>query len=136
MICLQNRTEQKSFDDIIRLDSKVQIERMQNDKVVRTMHGMAGYQPTIDGNDNERSLPGFLQDDPRNVIKNGTFKIVPLLTGVTRDETANAINIKSIEKTFASTSKFLDSVANVVQKSGMGINIGQKVGKLLPGVGE
>lgn len=64
------------------MDSKVQIERMQNDKVVRTMNGLVGYQPTIDGNDNERSLPGFLQDDPRNVIKNGTFKIVPLLTGI------------------------------------------------------
>lgn len=118
------------------MDSKVQIERMQNDKVVRTLNGMVGYQPTIDGNDNERSLPGFLQDDPRNVIKNGTFKRVPLLTGVTRDETANAINIKSIEKTFTSTTKFLDSVATIVQKSGMGIDIGQMVGKLLPGIGE
>lgn len=109
---------------------------MQSDKVVRTMNGMVGYQPTIDGNDNERSLSGFLQDDPRNVIKNGTFKIVPLLTGVTRDETANAINIKTIEKTFTTTTKFLDTVANSVRKSGMGIEIGQMVGKLLPGVGE
>lgn len=100
------------------------------------MHGMVGYQPTIDGSDNDRSLPGFLQDDPRDVIENGSFKIVPLLTGVTRDETANAINIKTIEKTFTSTTKFLDSVANVVQKSGMGIDVGQMVGKLLPGVGE
>lgn len=118
------------------MDSKVQIERVQNENVVRTLNGMVGYQPTIEGIDNNRSLPGFLQDDPRNVIKNGTFKIVPLLTGVTRDETANAINIKTIEKTFATTTKFLDSIANSVRKSGMGIEIGQTVGKLLPGVGE
>lgn len=61
--------------------------------------------------------------------------MVPLLTGVTRDETANAIDIKNIEKTFKTTTKFLDSVANSVRKSGMGIEIGQMVGKLLPGVG-
>lgn len=114
----------------------MQIERMQHDKLVRTMSGMVGYQPLIEGNDNGRSLPGFLQDDPRNVIKNGIFKMVPLLTGVTRDETANAIDVKSIEKTFGTSTKFLDSVANEVRKSGLGIEIGQTVGKLLPGVGE
>lgn len=58
------------------------------------------------------------------------------ILGVTRDETANAINIKTIEQTFTTTTKFLDSVANTVQKSGMGIDIRQMVGKLLPGVGE
>lgn len=109
---------------------------MQHDKVVRAMSGMVGYQPLINGDDNGRSLPGFLQDDPRDVIRNGTFKTVPLLTGVTRDETANAIDVKAIEKTFTTPTKFLDSIANSVRKSGMGIEIGQTVGKLLPGVGE
>lgn len=118
------------------MDSKVQIERMQNEKVVQTMSGMVVYQPIIDGEDDERSLPSFLQVDPRNVIKNGTFRPVPLLTGVTRDETANAIDVKMIEKTFNSSTHFLDSVANSVQNSGMGIKIGQTVGKLLPGVGK
>lgn len=78
---------------------------------------------------------GFLQSDPKDVIKNGTFKTVPLLTGVTRDETANAIDVKSIEKTFTTTSKFLESLANSVQKSGLPIDVGGMAGKL-PGVGK
>lgn len=127
---------QKSFEDIIRSDSKVQMERMQNDKMVHSMSGMVGYQPLIDGDYNGRSLPGFLHADPRNVIKNGTFRLVPLLTGVTRDETANAIDVKAIEKTFNTSTKFLDSIANSVRNSGMGIEIGKTVGKLLPGVGK
>lgn len=100
------------------------------------MNGNVGYHPSIEGKDNQRSLPGFLQEDPRYVVGNGTFKKVPLLTGVTRDETANAIDINNIEKIFSTSTKFLDSMANSLKKSGLGMNIGNVVGKLLPGVGK
>lgn len=61
------------------------------------MNGNVGYQLSVDGPDNQRSLPGLLDEDPRYVVGNGTFKKVPLLIGVTRDETSNAIDIKNIK---------------------------------------
>lgn len=97
------------------------------------MNGNVGYQPIVEGKENHRSLPGFLEENPRYVVGNGTFKKVPLLTGVTRDETANAISIKSIEKIFTTATKFLDSVANSLKKTGV---LGNIVSHLLPGVGK
>lgn len=122
----------KKADEIIRGDSKVQIERLKGEKVVRSMNGNIGYQPAIESLSNQRSLPGFLEQDPRDVLKNGTFKKVPLLIGVTRDETANAIDIKNIEKIFASATKFLESVASTLKKTGA---IGNVVNNILPGIG-
>lgn len=123
----------RKFEDIIKEDSKVQVERLQGENVVRSMNGNIGYQPSIEGKENHRSLPGFLEEDPRDVVGNGTFKKVPLLTGVTRDETANAIDIKNIEKIFSSTTKFLDSVANSLKTNKL---LGNVASTLLPGVGK
>lgn len=131
-----NRIKKKSFEEIVKKDSSIQVERLQGEKMIRTMNGNVGYQPLIEGADNQRSLPGFLPENPRYVIGNGTFKKVPLLTGVTRDETANAIDIKNIEKSFASATQFLDSVANSMKKSNWGTGIGNVVSKMLPGIGE
>lgn len=129
---IQFQTKRK-FEDIIKEDSKVQVERLQGEKVVRSMNGNIGYQPSIEGKENHRSLPGFLEEDPRDVVGNGTFKKVPLLTGVTRDETANAMDIKNIEKIFKSTTKFLESVANSLKANEL---LGKVSGTLLPGVGK
>lgn len=95
------------------------------------MNGNLGYEPSIEGKDDQRSLPRFLEEEPRYVVGNGTFKKVPLLTGVTRDETANSIDIKNIEKIFSTATKFLDSVANSLKKHGLG----NAVNTLLPGFG-
>lgn len=97
------------------------------------MNGNVGYQPIVEGQDDHRSLPGFLDDNPRYVVGNGTFKKVPLLTGVNRDETANAINLKHIEKIFTSTTKFLDSLSNSLKKNGI---LGNVMNTVLPGVGK
>lgn len=110
------------------------MERLHGDKIVKSMNGNVGYSPLIEQKDNQRSLPGFLQEDPRYVIGNGTFKKVPLLTGVTRDETANAINIQHVEKIFSTSTKFLESIANSVKKSGLGF--ANDIGKQLPGIGK
>lgn len=88
---------------------------------------------SVEGKHDHRSLPGFLEDEPRYVVGNGTFKKVPLLTGVTRDETANAIDVKHIEKIFSNATKFLNSISDSLIKNGL---IGSVVNKLLPGVGE
>lgn len=101
--------------------------------MIRSLNGNIGYQPAIEGKEDHRALPGFIEEDPRYVVGNGTFKKVPLLTGVTRDETANAINVKNIEKVFTSTTKFLDSIANSLKRNGM---LGNVVNTFLPGVGK
>lgn len=110
------------------------MERLHGDQIVKSMNGNVGYNPLIEQKDNQRSLPSFLQEDPRYVIGNGTFKKVPLLTGVTRDETANAIDIKNIEKIFSTPTKFLNSLTDSVKKNGL--SVGNVIGKLLPGVGK
>lgn len=123
----------RNFEDIIRADSKIQVERLQGQKVVRSMNGNVGYQPIVEGKENHRSLPGFIEENPRYVVGNGTFRKVPLLTGVNRDETANAINLKHIEKIFTSTTKFLDSVSNLLKRNGI---LGNVMNTILPGVGK
>lgn len=100
---------------------------------MRSMSGNVGYEPSIEMPSNQRSLPGFLEEHPRDVLRNGTFKKVPLLIGVTRDETANGIDVKTIEKVFATATKFLESVANSLKKAG---TIGNVVNKILPGLGK
>lgn len=109
----------------------MQIERLQGKQIVRSMTGSAGYGPAVESPAKERSLPGFIEEHPRDVFNNGTFKKVPLLTGVTRDETANGINVKEIEKIFTSATEFLGSVATSLKVDGL---IGNLADVLLPGL--
>lgn len=96
------------------------------------MTGSVGYGPVVETPASGRALPGFIEEHPRDVFNNGTFKKVPLLTGVTRDETANVLNLKDIEKVFTSPTEFLNSVATSLQIDGL---VGNLVDVLLPGLG-
>lgn len=109
----------------------MQIERLQGKQIVRSMTGSTGYGPVVESPAKERSLPSFIEEHPRDVFNNGTFKKVPLLTGVTRDETANGINVKEIEKIFTSATEFLGSVAMSLKVDGL---IGNLADVLLPGL--
>lgn len=97
------------------------------------MTGSVGYGPSVERPADGRSLPGFLEENPQEVMKNGTFKKVPLLTGVTKDETANGFLIKDIEKIFSSTTAFLNSLTSTLPLNGV---LGNLTGSLLPGVGK
>lgn len=92
-----------------------------------------GFQPSVDGPANQRSVPGMLENDPRTALKTGSFKKVPLLTGVTRDETANIINVNTIKTIFGSLNKFLENLTSVVKK---GLLVGDALNTILPGVGK
>lgn len=130
---MANRTpeKQKDFREIIKEDSKIQIERLHGEKMIRAMSGGVGYAPVVESPSKQRALPGFIEDNPKEVIDNGTFKKVPLLTGVTRDETANGIDLKNIEKVFASATQFLNSIASSLKIGGLVTDI---VDGLLPGL--
>lgn len=101
--------------------------------MIRSMNGNVGFQPFIESPVNERSLPGFLEENPQYVLGNGTFRKIPLLTGVTRDETANGIDIKAIEHSFTSASNFAESVVQTLFASKL---VESVVRKALPGIGK
>lgn len=123
---------ESKFQDIIQEDSKIQIERMQRVKM-RSIMGNTGYQPVIENPPNQRSLPGFIEENPRNTIENGKFQKIPLLTGVTKDETAGRIDVKQVTKLFGSSAKFLDSLISTLRTTNL---IQQMVDIHLPGVGK
>lgn len=56
------------------------------------MSAHLGVVPAVETPDDRRGLPGFMTASPRDNLKKGQFKKAPLLTGVTKDETANGIN--------------------------------------------
>lgn len=96
------------------------------------MAGSVGYAPTIEGSDDRRSLPHFLEENPKETLNNGTFKKVPLLTGVTKDETVNGIDLKDIKSIFKSINGFL---ATLTSLSSINEAMGKLPSVLLPGVG-
>lgn len=109
----------------------MQIERLHGKQMIRSMSGNVGFGPVVDMPSADRALPGFIEEHPKHVFDNGTFKKVPLLTGVTRDETASGLNVKEIEKIFASATDYLKSVASTLQLDGLTSNV---VNVLLPGL--
>lgn len=128
IICLRKST----FQDIILKDSKIQIERLQRVKM-RSIMGNTGFQPVIENSPNQRSLPGFIEENPRYTIENGQIQKIPLLTGVTKDETAGGIDVKEVTKLFGSPAKFLDSIILSLDKTNL---IQKMVNKHLPGIGK
>lgn len=117
---------------MVEKDSKVQIERLQGRDIVKSMTGNVGYGPVIERPNDLRSLPGFIEYNPQDIMKNGTFKKVPMLTGVTKDETANGFLLKDIEQVFSSTTEFLNSVATQLALA----NTLNNLTKILPGLGK
>lgn len=53
--------------------------------------GGLGAAPVSEGYNDGRSLPGFVEDEPINDLKNAKNPKIPLLTGITRDETKRAV---------------------------------------------
>lgn len=101
---------------------------MQGRDIVKSMTGNVGYGPVIERPNDMRSLPGFLEYNPQDVMKNGTFQKIPLLIGVTKDETANGFLLKDIQQIFSSTTEFLNSVAKQLHSL-------NNITKILPGLG-
>lgn len=72
-------------------DSRVQTERLAGRNMIKAMSAHLGVAPAIERPDDKRGLPGFMTAYPRDNLKKGEFQTAPLLTGVTKDETANGI---------------------------------------------
>ncbi|KAJ8970930.1 hypothetical protein NQ317_017248 [Molorchus minor] len=85
--CLQNLPP----ESIIRGDSNVEFERIQSRGFMSSLSGGLGSAPVSEGFNDGRSLPGFIEDEPINDLNKENHPKIPLLTGVTRDETKRAI---------------------------------------------
>lgn len=90
--CMQNKT----FEQIIENDSDVQTERLAGRNMVKSLTGGTGFIPVIETDDDKRGLPGFITETPEDSLTKEDFHAIPLLTGLTKDETANGFLRKII----------------------------------------
>jgi hypothetical protein len=59
--------------------------------VLAGITGLLGPAPCIEGDNDGRFLPNFLLESPLDGLQTGKFPNIPLLMGVTRDETGPAL---------------------------------------------
>jgi carboxylesterase type B len=108
--CLQA----KSIEEIIEKDSDLQIERLQEQNMIKAMSGMASFSPNVETEDDNRGLPGMIVETPEDSLRKEPEKKIPLLIGTVKHETASAIDQKDIVKIFKSTSEFLKASAKTL----------------------
>ncbi|KAI8130234.1 hypothetical protein FF38_06659 [Lucilia cuprina] len=106
---------QKTAEEIIENDSKIQTERLAGRSMIKALSGSIGFQPHIENEDDGRALPSLIVGEPDQQLKSGNFTAIPLLTGVTKHETANAFTLDNINKVFGSAEKFLGSLTSTLQ---------------------
>lgn len=103
--------KQRDVKDIITQDSKVQTERLQGQAMIKAMTGSVGFVPVVEQPYDNRGLPSLLDGLPETKLKSGLIKKIPLLTGVTKHETANGFGLGNVRDTFSSATEFLKSVS-------------------------
>lgn len=82
--------------------------------MVQGLSGNVGFRPHIEGADDGRALPSLLVGEPEQQLRDGNFTPVPLLTGTTKHETANAFTIDAINQVFGSAEQFLGSLTELL----------------------
>ncbi|KAJ6647592.1 Esterase E4 [Pseudolycoriella hygida] len=117
-----NCLRQRKVEDIVQEDSKVQTERLQGQAMIKALTGMAGFAPVVEHPYDDRGLPSLLDGLPEVKLKAGFVKKIPLLTGVTKHETANGFVLNKVREKFSSATEFLKTLSN-----------GLKLGNLLSG---
>lgn len=95
---------------------------------------MAGFSAVLEKSFDNRALPGMIDEDPKLTIESGILKNIKLLTGVTKDETANAIQLEDIENIWQSANQFLEDLTKVLDLDAFVDNSGLSSIKL-PGIG-
>ncbi|XP_035894929.1 cocaine esterase [Anopheles stephensi] len=120
--CLRTKTT----EEIVLMDSELQAERFSGEKLVNGVTPQAGLNPVIEEKDDGRGLLGLLTDKPEASLLAGDFPKIPLLIGVTKDETANAIDVKEIQSTFKGATNFLKKTSSLVGLDGF-LNVEKQV---------
>ncbi|XP_050320639.1 carboxylesterase 1D-like [Bactrocera neohumeralis] len=122
---------EKSAEDIIQNDSKVQTERLAGRAIVKGLSGSVGFTPHIEGKNDGRGLPSLIVDEPEQQLRSGSFTPVPLLTGVTKHETANAVGIGTLNRIFGSAQQFLNSLSGTLKDLSGFLRIDKVTGEIL-----
>lgn len=68
---------------------------------------------------------------PEEQLRGGDFKSIPLLTGVTKHETANAVSIGMLNRIFGSVQQFLNSLTDVLKDLTGFLRIDKVTGEIL-----
>lgn len=113
--CLRN----KPFQEIVKQDSTVQVDRLMEQNMIKAMNGMLSFSPNIEAQDDQRGLPGIITAKPEESLKKEPEMKIPLLIGVTKHETANGINTNDISKIFKSGTEFLKATAATLKIEGL-----------------
>lgn len=103
--CLRSR----DVATLVFSDSKAQDARMKEDPL-RGATGMAGFSPTFEAADDYRSLPGLVTFNPATQLDQGNFPAVPVLAGVSKDETAWLFTDEMLSTISQSPEAFLRSI--------------------------
>lgn len=124
----------KSVDEIVRKDSALQIERLHEQNMIKSMSGMVGVVPNIEDKDDNRGLPGIITEKPEDEFKgDGGKRKIPLLIGTCKDETANGIDQSEIKKIFKSFDAFLKMSVNTLKLDGL---VGNATSSLMSSFGK
>lgn len=100
------------MQDLIKVDNQIEAERLKRRGEQSAMTGFLNFLPHVEMKDDERGLPGFFTESPTEKIKNKKLPSIPLLIGVTGQETANGINLQSIKGTWGSFEAFLKNLTS------------------------
>jgi len=116
----------------------VQTERLAGRALVKGLTGNVGFQPHIESEDDGRALPSLIVGEPEQQLKSSNFSGIPLLTGVTKHETANSVTVENIEKVFGSAEQFLGSLSDSLNKLTSFLKVDKVTGQIakpeLPGL--
>lgn len=100
------------MQDLIKVDNKIETERLMKRGEQSAMTGFLNFLPNVEVKDDNRGLPGFFTESPIEKIKNKKLPSIPLLIGVTGQETANGINLQSIKGNWGSFEAFLKNLTS------------------------
>ncbi|XP_050296875.1 carboxylesterase 4A [Anthonomus grandis grandis] len=78
-------------ESIIKGDSAIEFQRLQSRGFTSGLNGRLGTAPVAEGANDGRSLPGYVEYDPVDQLYRQENPRIPLLTGVTKDETKKAV---------------------------------------------
>ncbi|KAK9504574.1 hypothetical protein O3M35_010880 [Rhynocoris fuscipes] len=81
--------QQLPLETILKADSGVQENRLKTGGFIKGLVNLLVPGPSEEGEEDERFLPHFVVTSPFQAIKHGLFPPVPLLTGITKDETGS-----------------------------------------------
>ncbi|XP_066255383.1 liver carboxylesterase 1-like [Euwallacea similis] len=98
---------------IIKGDSHIEFQQLQNQGFISGLNGRLATAPVAEGLNDRRSLPGLIELDPVESLYQQENAKIPMLTGVTKDETKRAVKghfKPEILRQLSSVSNFLSKI--------------------------